>query len=180
LNALEELLVEKPLSSISIEGIAERAGVGKQTIYRWYRDKSELFIDLYETRSTDQLMICDMGSVEKELRALAVETWRLWRDTACGRAFGQLIGRSQFSPQELGSFRDFTTRRRVFTRQILNRAIARCEIEDGDYDVFIDMWMGFNWYHLLTNGLENEAAIPIMVSTVLHGIGFKPGEKQKE
>ena len=49
LTALADLLTEQPLSAISIEAIAKRAGVGKQTIYRWYPDRASLFIDLYDS-----------------------------------------------------------------------------------------------------------------------------------
>jgi len=172
LDALEELLVQQPLSSISIEGIAERAGIGKQTIYRWYRDKSELFIDLYETRSIDQLMIPDLGSVEEELNELAVQTWRLWRDTVCGQAFGQLIARTQSTPEELQRFRDeFMPRRRALVAQVLRRGVDRGELKDGDYETFIDLWIGFNWHHLLMNKLADESVIPAMVSMLLRGIG---------
>ncbi len=172
LNALEELLVQQPLSSISIEGISERAGTSKQTVYRWYRDKSELFIDLYETRSIDQLMIPDLGSVEEELNDLAVQTWRLWRDTACGQAFGHLIARTQSTPEELQRFRDeFMPRRRELVAQVLRRGVDRGELKDGDYETVIDLWIGFNWHHLLMNKLADESVIPAMVSILLRGIG---------
>jgi AcrR family transcriptional regulator len=171
LNALEELLVQQPLSSISIEGVAERAGISKQTIYRWYRDKSELFIDLYETRSIDQLMIPDLGSVEEELNELAIQTWRLWRDTACGQAFGQLIVRTQSSPEELQRFRDeFMPRRRELVAQVLRRGMDRGELKECDCETVIDLWIGFNWHHLLMNKLADESVIPAMVSTLLRGI----------
>lgn len=175
LEALRELLVQHPLSSISIEAIAERAGVGKQTIYRWYHDKSALFIDLYETESAGRLTVTDMGSVEKELNELAIQTWRFWQETACGQAFRQLIARSQSNPHALNQMRDnFMPKRRMFTEQILNRAIARGEIEDGDYRVFSDLWISFNWYHLLTNSLNDPSVIPTMVSILLRGITRKP------
>jgi AcrR family transcriptional regulator len=174
LEAMKELLVQHPLSSISIEAIAERAGVGKQTIYRWYRDKSALFIDLYETESVDRLRVPDMGSVEKELNELARQTWNFWQETACGQAFRQLMARCQSSPHAMNQLRDdFMPRRRVFTKQILDRAIARGEIENGDYEVFTDLWVGFNWYHLLTNSLNDQSVIPPMVSILLCGIKRK-------
>jgi AcrR family transcriptional regulator len=174
LDALDELLVQQPLSSISIEGIAERAGVGKQTIYRWYRDRSDLFIDLYETRSTDQLRVPDMNSLEKELNELAVQTWRLWRDTACGRAFGQLLARTQMSPGELEHFRDvFMPRRRLLVGEVLSRGVERGELPDGDYEGFIDLWIGFNWHHLLMDRLNDESVIPGMVETLLRGIAAR-------
>jgi AcrR family transcriptional regulator len=171
LKALKELLVQHPLTSISIEAIAERAGVGKQTIYRWYSDKSELFIDLYETESANRLEIPDMGSLEKELNELALRTWLFWLETASGQAFRQLIARSQSSPPALKKLRDdFMPKRRIFPEHVLNRAIARGEIKKGDYSSFIDLWIGFNWYHMLTNSLIERSMIPNMVSILLHGI----------
>ena len=171
LEALKEMLIQHPLSSISIEVVAERAGVSKQTIYRWYHDKSALFIDLYETESVDRLMIPDMGSVEKELNELALQTWRFWRETACGQAFRQLVARCQSNLHASNQLRDdFMPRRRLFVTQILNRAVARSEIENGDCEVFTDLWVGFNWYHLLTNSLNDESIIPTMVSILLRGI----------
>jgi len=171
LQALKELLIQYPLSEISIEAVAEHAGVGKQTIYRWYRDKSALFIDLYETESVNRLDIPDLGSIEKELCELALQTWRFWRETASGQAFRQLIAKSQSSSQALNRLRDdFMPRRRIFVEQILTRAIDRLEIENHDYRAFIDLWMGFNWYHILTNSLTDESVIPDMVSTLMCGI----------
>ena len=42
LSATARLFVEKGFSQLSIEGIAAEAGVGKQTIYRWWPTKSDL------------------------------------------------------------------------------------------------------------------------------------------
>jgi AcrR family transcriptional regulator len=45
LQATQELIREQPYGTISIEGIAARAKVGKQTIYRWWRSKGALVVD---------------------------------------------------------------------------------------------------------------------------------------
>jgi len=171
LDALRDLLNEHPLSSISIEAIAERSGVGKPTIYRHYRDKSALFIDLYERESAGRFLIQDMGSLEKELTELVIQTWRFWRETASGQGFRQLIARSQSSIPSLNRFRDeFLPRRRVFLEVILRRAITRGEIPDDDYTAFIDLFFGFNFYHSLTNNLGDESVIPKEISILLRGI----------
>ena len=42
LRATARLFLEKGFAQLSIEGIAAEAGVGKQTIYRWWPTKSDL------------------------------------------------------------------------------------------------------------------------------------------
>lgn len=43
--ATQELLVERSYPEVTIEGIAARAGVGKQTIYRWWPSKAALVLE---------------------------------------------------------------------------------------------------------------------------------------
>ncbi|RDV46835.1 TetR family transcriptional regulator [Leifsonia sp. ku-ls] len=45
LDATAALFAERGYDHLSIEGIAARAGVGKQTVYRWWSGKSALIAD---------------------------------------------------------------------------------------------------------------------------------------
>ncbi|ADD43028.1 TetR/AcrR family transcriptional regulator [Stackebrandtia nassauensis] len=45
LHAADDLLAEKGFSGVTIEGIATRAGVAKQTVYRWWKSKVDILID---------------------------------------------------------------------------------------------------------------------------------------
>ncbi|MFC9324521.1 TetR/AcrR family transcriptional regulator [Kitasatospora sp. NPDC057015] len=45
LNAADDLLVERGFEGLTIEGIAARAGVAKQTIYRWWKSKVDILYD---------------------------------------------------------------------------------------------------------------------------------------
>src|SRR5262249_31881623 len=47
LNAADDLLVERGYAGVTIEGIAARAGVAKQTIYRWWPSKFEILMDTF-------------------------------------------------------------------------------------------------------------------------------------
>src|ERR1700755_1174489 len=49
LEAADDLLVEKGFAQLTIEGIAQRAGVAKQTIYRWWSSKTEILMDAFLT-----------------------------------------------------------------------------------------------------------------------------------
>ncbi|GAA2157736.1 TetR/AcrR family transcriptional regulator [Actinomadura napierensis] len=45
LEAARDLLVELGYEALSIEAIATRAGIGKQTIYRWWRSKAAIIVE---------------------------------------------------------------------------------------------------------------------------------------
>lgn len=50
LHAVDDLLVEVGYAALTMKGIAERAGVGRQTVYRWWSNKAEI---LYEATAID-------------------------------------------------------------------------------------------------------------------------------
>jgi AcrR family transcriptional regulator len=69
LQATAELLAERGYDHLTMEGIAARAGVGKQTIYRWWNSKSAVLAEcLLEGRLLpDRLSIPDTGDVRRDL-----------------------------------------------------------------------------------------------------------------
>lgn len=69
LDASAALLVERGYDQLTIEGIAQRAGVGKQTIYRWWDSKSAILAEtLLEGRLlNDRLQLPDTGDIRADL-----------------------------------------------------------------------------------------------------------------
>ena len=51
LDATGELIADQGLASTSIDQIAARAGVGKQTIYRWWPNKAALVLTYAKERA---------------------------------------------------------------------------------------------------------------------------------
>ncbi|GIJ48175.1 putative transcriptional regulator, TetR family protein [Virgisporangium aliadipatigenens] len=45
LDAVDDLLVEVGYAAMTMKGIAERAGVGRQTVYRWWSTKAEVLLE---------------------------------------------------------------------------------------------------------------------------------------
>ncbi|WP_433830470.1 TetR/AcrR family transcriptional regulator [Actinoplanes sp. CA-015351] len=72
LAAALELLAETGYSDLTIEAIAARAGVGKQTIYRWWRGKGAIILDalIDATASAEALVLPDTGDLETDLRTV--------------------------------------------------------------------------------------------------------------
>jgi AcrR family transcriptional regulator len=78
-DAALALVAEVGYPKTTIEGIAARAGVGKQTIYRWWGSKAdvllEAFLDLSEQASREagqeyELAIPDTGDLAADLKAV--------------------------------------------------------------------------------------------------------------
>ena len=51
LNAVSEALEEYDYRHLTVEDIAARAGVGKSTIYRWWKHKSDLVLDAFKEQT---------------------------------------------------------------------------------------------------------------------------------
>src|SRR6201990_3594542 len=75
LHAADDLLAERGFAGLTIEGIAARAGVAKQTIYRWWPSKVEVLLDTLVEEADRRLKIPEDGpvvdAVRGYLRALA-------------------------------------------------------------------------------------------------------------
>ncbi|MET7833099.1 TetR/AcrR family transcriptional regulator [Micromonospora sediminicola] len=81
LTAAFDLLQEVEYAKLSIEGIAARAGVGKQTIYRWWPSKGAVVLDAFlmlsEGAEGEPIRLPDTGDLTADLtevlRATVVE-----------------------------------------------------------------------------------------------------------
>jgi AcrR family transcriptional regulator len=74
LTAAFELVGEVGYQRLTIEGIASRAGVGKQTIYRWWPSKGAVLLEAIFVRgfgdAEDPAPLPDTGDLEADLRTV--------------------------------------------------------------------------------------------------------------
>jgi AcrR family transcriptional regulator len=70
LTATADLLGEVGYTKLAVEAIAARAGVGKQTIYRWWPDKGAVVLDAYLALvgAEQDLTFPDSGDLEADLQ----------------------------------------------------------------------------------------------------------------
>jgi AcrR family transcriptional regulator len=158
LTATYEELQENGYASLTMEGIAARAGVGKQTIYRWWPAKADVVLDTLLDLAQTRITVPDEGSLAADLMAFLTATFRQrgQRPILVG-----LMAQAQLDPVFATAFRDrFLFSRRAALRGILERAVARGEIgEDLDLELLVDVVYGVLWYRLLLDHapLEDEA-----------------------
>ncbi|MBO0656742.1 TetR/AcrR family transcriptional regulator [Streptomyces triculaminicus] len=68
-DAALELVGEVGYDKLTIEGIASRAGVGKQTIYRWWPSKAAVLLDAFIVDAGDEpIELPDTGDLAADLK----------------------------------------------------------------------------------------------------------------
>src|SRR5258708_9801490 len=129
LTATLHLLKEKPLRDITIEAIAQKAGVGKMTIYKWWPSKAYVALDAFRKTTNKIVPIPDTGDVERDLAELLRLNMSFY-SSSTGRIFGQFLAESQSDPEFAALFRErFLKPRREAVGEFLDRAMKRGEID---------------------------------------------------
>ena len=57
MDAVYELLKEKPARELTMEAVAKRANVGKPTLYKWWPSKAALIMAMFHERLDQPLEI---------------------------------------------------------------------------------------------------------------------------
>ena len=154
LAAAAELLLARGLSAVSMDAVAERAGVSKATIYRWWPTKETLALDaLYTEWAAARPHPSDTGSLRGDLLALLRPWARLASSRPYGRVIAALITEAQTDPVFAAEYRRRVVEpRRDQARAVFRRAIERGEIPaDTNIEVAIDLLYG-PLYHRLLHG----------------------------
>jgi AcrR family transcriptional regulator len=169
LHAADDLLVERGFGGVTIEGIAARAGVAKQTIYRWWPSKVDILLDTLIDDASSQLAVPDSGpaveSTRRYLRSLA----RFLAKEPAGRVLLALIGEAQHDPAMASTFHQrFLDPQRQNERAMLRRGITSGELPaDLDIDAALDALCGPIFYRALTGAQIPRAFIDGLIGDVL-------------
>lgn len=179
LSAAAELLLARGLGAVSMDAVAERAGVSKATIYRWWPTKETLALDaLYTQWAAAQPSEVDTGSLRGDLLAL-LRPWALLAAGASGGqgSYGQIIAalvtKAQTDPAFAAEYRQRVVQpRRDTARAILDRAIERGEIPPGtNTEVALDLLYGPLYHRLLHRHAPiDEQFVEDVVDMALRGI----------
>jgi AcrR family transcriptional regulator len=152
LESATELLLDNGLERVSMDAVAERAGVSKATIYRWWPSKETLALDaLYHEWDTVPRALPDTGSLRGDLLALVRPWVRRVRSRPYARLIAALLAEVQTDPAFASEYRErFVSPRRDPARQIFRRAAERGELpRSTDVEVATDLLYGPLWHRLL-------------------------------
>jgi AcrR family transcriptional regulator len=159
LEAADDLLAEKGFAQLTIEGIAQRAGVAKQTIYRWWSSKTEILLDAFLTGTADDPDPQDTGNVADDYRAHLAALAHFLTESDAGAVFRVLNAEGQHDPALADRLRSgHLGRQRVRDRRPLEQAVERGALPAGtDLDALVDRLVAPIYYRALVTGQEIPA-----------------------
>jgi AcrR family transcriptional regulator len=168
LDAALELLADADGAPVSVETIARAAGVGKQTLYRWWPSKGAVLLDALTDRAAQDVPAPDTGSLREDLRALAVATFEASRRRPSGPALRTLVQEAARDAHLAELMRTFTQARRDAVRAVLERGRERGELgADRDVDLLVDQFYGFFWYRFLLGHAPLDADTAVRFADAL-------------
>jgi AcrR family transcriptional regulator len=163
------ILAEAGYAGLSIEQVARRAGVTRQTIYRRWPSKIELVAAVLAMSDDEATSLPDTGDLHNDLVLLA-RRFSVHKRPG-GSFLHSLIAEAQFDPKLAGVVDEYTASRRRQALSVIQRARERGELRPNvSAETLTDLFYGFAWYRrLITRTTMVDADYERMVDSLLHG-----------
>ncbi|MFH8986503.1 TetR/AcrR family transcriptional regulator [Streptomyces sp. NPDC017940] len=156
--AVFEELAAVGYARMSIEGIARRAGVGKTAVYRRWRSKLHLVLDLVSALAVQGLPTPDTGTLEGDLRLLYEVTSRALRHPVASQVVPDLQAEAARNPDiEAALQKALREGQYGVASGIVAQAVARGELRAGltatDEALALDLMSGpLYWRAVVVRG----------------------------
>ncbi len=135
LDAATVLVARLGYFGTTIEGIAALAGVGKQTIYRWWPSKSVLFIEVYNSLVPRSEFDIDTGNLVADLNEHLQRLFQIYRNTPSALILGGLHADALHDPDVAETvLSDLRPGRRPLLNRHFELALQRGELPP-DFDM---------------------------------------------
>ena len=162
--ALDEV-AEAGYAKLCIEGIAARAGVGKQTIYRWWPSKGAVVFDAVLDLGPGDASVPDTGDLEADLKTALRATVAELNDPRVAPALRALRTAITHDPELAATYAEKIDAPRCEARkQRLSANVA------GDLDVAVDILWGPLMNRWLKGGEVTPEYADRIVETALNGL----------
>ena len=164
---------------LTIEAIAAQAGVGKQTIYRWWPAKADVVLEALRENAGQELAEPDSGSLLADLTEYLRSTLQL-EETRPGMAhlLGALLAEAQKNTAFSKAFhRDILEPRKATLARIFARSRERGEIgPEADHAALVDLAMSSIWFRWMAGSQDSDADFARSMALLLaQAAGFRVG-----
>lgn len=153
LDAAVELMANQSYRDITVEGIAARAKVGKQSIYRWWPSKADLMLEAYTDRSLYKLPPhLPSGDVFADLERDLSRYFTVLQHEMVSKGIRSLVAEAQLDDSFRAKFYDAVWRKRCeAVHAILRHGVALGQIRpDVDVETVAHVIHGASWYRMLS------------------------------
>jgi AcrR family transcriptional regulator len=147
--ATRDLLINVGYEDLSIERVAEQAGVAKSTVYRRWRDRTGLLLELLDELSSVEIPFVDTGSVDEDIRVLTLGIAKFFRDHTGAQLALALIADAVHNPGAADGLRTFWARRNEAAAASVRQAIDRGELPADTDPVEVIRAIGAPLYYRL-------------------------------
>lgn len=169
LKAALDLCERDGYPNVTLKGIAAAAGVGRQTLYRWWPTRREVLLeamtDLVGAEMRPPPVSGDAGA---DLVTFLRETFAVAHGVA-GRVVVGLMADAQADPQFGAELRaKLIGPRRQALRSVLERGALPADV---DVELAVDLIFGAMWYRLLNRHAEVDEALAEEIAALVARLG---------
>lgn len=134
-----------------MDAIAHEAGIGRQTIYRWWPSKGAVLLEALTSGARNLIPTPDTGALETDLASFLADLFHAATGPENVAILRTLATEAAGDTQTAALLRDFIQTGRSDLYAILERAKIRGEVAAGtDLDLLIDQAFGACWFRLLS------------------------------
>lgn len=166
-----ELCERDGYQDLTIKAIAETAGVGRQTIYRWWPDKTSILLESLTDLANRHPALEGTdaaGPVLDRIEELLTTTFELARSVT-GQALVGLMSDAQRDPALSERLQETVIGpRRTALRALLQRGVDAGELSaTTSLDLVVDFAFGAMWYRLLGRHAAVDAGLAREITTAV-------------
>ncbi|HEY7485516.1 MAG TPA: TetR/AcrR family transcriptional regulator [Streptosporangiaceae bacterium] len=166
LDAALRLCERDGYGAVTLKSIAAEAGTGRQTLYRWWSTKAEVFLEVLTDVIARRLQpLPRSADPAADLEAFLIATFDL-ADGVVGRIVVNLMAEAQSDPELAARFStEVIALRRNALRELLERYVP-----DADPELAVDMVFGTMWYRLLNRHAPVDSELATDITALLSRI----------
>lgn len=184
LDAALRLCQRDGYQALTIKGIAQVAGVGRQTVYRWWPTREAVLLEALRDLVHRQgaRLAPDTGDTLVDVRTLLEATFTLARELT-GHAIVGLMAQAQHDPELSARLQGTVVGpRRAALREVLVRGVERGELSDAEVplDLAVDFAFGTMWYRLTSHRAPVDDDLAAQLSHALLRLLSPGGPGQAE
>ncbi|MEU3259182.1 TetR/AcrR family transcriptional regulator [Streptomyces albidoflavus] len=166
LHAVDDLLLEVGYAAMTMKGIAVRAGVGRQTVYRWWSTKAEILFEACVEDAEEELAVAPARTRLAEVTSYLDALMRFLAYSPAGAGYLALLAAAQHDP---------AVKRLIATKDVL-RDSARAVLHRIDPhrpadDHAIDLLIGPTFFWIMSGRDPAQLDIHEMARSFFHGCG---------